>query len=186
MTTTDGDRVTRIARRKPLPGHEAAYEESVRGMFALMKGHKGFLGAELLPPEKDGGCYQVIVHFDTEGHLAQWDDSADRETALEQMRPHAQDEPSYRRLTGLEAFFQGPVVRASMHPPKHRMAFVTWLGIWPTASFFIFFVAPILNGWGLPFLAVTAINTILITLTMTYLLMPRLTKLMRGFLNPKR
>ncbi len=90
------------------------------------------------------------------------------------------------RLTGLESWFEGPVVPASMHPPRHRMALVTWLGIWPTASVFIFFLAPWLTSLGLPFLLVTAINTALITAVMTYLLMPRLTKLLRRFLTPPR
>lgn len=178
-------RVTRIARRRAIPGHEHQYEEGVRAMLAAMKTHRGFLAGELLPPDQPGGDYQVVVNFDTEENLAEWDASRDRQAALGALRPHALDEPDYRRLTGLEAWFEGPVVPASMKPPRLRMAFVTWLGIWPTASFFIFFVSPLLNQLGLPFLLVTAINTMLITAVMTYLLMPNLTKLMRGFLNPK-
>ena len=178
--------VTRIARRRPLPGHEEEYAGLIREMFALMKKHRGFLGADLIPPDAPGGCYQVVVNFDSEDHLAAWDASRDRDDILARMRDHAEAEPSYRRLTGLESWFEGPVVPASMHPPRHRMAFVTWLGIWPTASFFIFFVSPLLTRLGLPFLLVTAINTMLITAVMTYLLMPRLTRLMKGFLNPKR
>lgn len=176
--------VTRIARRRALPGHEDQYEARVREMFELMKRHRGFQGAELLPPDAPGGSYQVVVHFDTEGHLAAWDDSRDRETILASMRPHATEEPSYRRLTGLESWFAGPVVPASMHPPRARMAIVTWLGIWPTASAFIFFLAPVLTRAGLPFLLVTAINTALITLVMTFVLMPRLTRALRSFLTP--
>lgn len=178
--------VTRIARRRALPGHEDAYEAGVRDMLAAMKTHPGFRAAELLPPEQAGGCYQVVVNFDSEAHLAEWDGSADRARFLERLRPHAEDEPNYRRLTGLEAWFEGPVVPASLKPPRHRMAFVTWLGIWPTASLFIFFLSPVLVGLGWPFLLVTAVNTALITLVMTYLVMPNLTKLLKGFLFPKQ
>lgn len=177
--------VTRIARRRVLAGHERDYEDAVRAMFAAMKSHPGFRGAELLPPAAPGELYQVVTNFDSEAHLAQWDASRDRADALATMRPHAESEPTYRRLTGLESWFEGPVVPASMKPPRLRMAFVTWLGIWPTASFFIFFLAPVLTKAGLPFLLVTAINTLLITAVMTYLLMPRLTRLMKGFLNPR-
>lgn len=178
--------VTRIAHRRALPSHEGAYEGLVREMFALMRAHAGFLGAELIPPDAPGGRYQVVVNFDSEEHLAQWDVSRDRASILEQMVPHAEAEPSYRRLTGLESWFSGPVVPASMKPPRFRMAVVTWLGIWPTASFFIFFVAPLLTSWGWPFLLVTALNTALITAVMTYLVMPRLTRALKGFLTPKR
>lgn len=178
--------VTRIAHRRALVGHEGEYEDAVRAMFEVMRRYPGFIGAELIPPAAAGERHQVVVNFDTEQHLAEWDDSRDREVALAAMRPHAEAEPTYRRLTGLESWFSGPVVPASMHPPRLRMAFVTWLGIWPTASFFIFFLAPLLTRWGLPFLLVTAVNTMLITAVMTYLLMPRLTRLLKGFLNPGR
>ena len=101
--------VTRIARRRALPGHEAEYEARVREMFALMKQHAGFRGAELIPPDAAGGSYQVVVHFDSEEHLAEWDASRDREHILSLMKPHAEASPDYRRLTGLEAWFEGPV-----------------------------------------------------------------------------
>lgn len=178
--------VTRIARRRALPGHEDAYVGLVREMFTRMKAHAGFQGAEIIPPDAPGGSYQIVVNFDSEQHLAAWDASRDRESLLGQLREHSETEPVYRRLTGLESWFEGPVVPASMHPPRHRMALVTWLGIWPTASVFIFFLAPWLTSLGLPFLLVTAINTALITAVMTYLLMPRLTKLLRRFLTPPR
>ena len=69
-----------------------------------------------------------------------------------------------------------------MHPPRVRMAVVTWLGIFPTVSFFLWFVLPYLQS--LPFLPRTAILTALIVMTMTWVVMPRLTRLMRGWLNP--
>lgn len=177
--------VTRVARRRALTGHEREYEELVREMFSLMRQRKGFVGADLIPPPEPGGDYQVVVNFSSEDALAGWDASRERSTILARMRPHAEGEPEHRRLSGLEAWFSPAVVPATMHPPRHRMAFVTWLGIWPTASLFTFFLSPVLVAWGWPFLLVSAVNTILITGCMTYLVMPRLTKAMRGFLNPQ-
>jgi antibiotic biosynthesis monooxygenase (ABM) superfamily enzyme len=46
----------------------------------------------------------------------------------------------------------------------------------------LYFVAPYLQG--LPFLPRTALLTALIVMTMTWGVMPRLTRWMRGFLNP--
>ncbi len=187
-TPTPGDaaRITRIARRRALPGHETQYESLVREMFTLMKKHHGYLGADLIPPERPGDDYQVTVNFATEHDLAGWDTSKDRERIMARMREHAEGEPEHRRLSGLEAWFEPAVVPASMHPPRHRMGLVTWMGIWPTASFFIWFLSPILTGWGLPFLLVTMINTALITLVMTYLVMPQLTPRMKWFLFPTK
>jgi antibiotic biosynthesis monooxygenase (ABM) superfamily enzyme len=102
----------------------------------------------------------------------------------------AEGEPQHRVLTGLEAWFEPAVVPATMHPPKHRMGFVTWLGIWPTASFFIWLLS-VLPVWpdgsallaNVPFLVRTLVITLAITAVMTYLMMPRvLTPMFKGWL----
>lgn len=175
--------VTRIARRRAQPGKEAAYEALVREMFQQMRASRGFLGAELLPPLDAGGEYQVVVNFASEADLQGWDACPARASLHQRMREVAEAEPEYRSLSGLEAWFAPAVVPASMHPPRVRMAVVTWLGIFPTVSFFLWFVLPYLQN--LPFLPRTAILTALIVMTMTWVVMPRLTRLLRGFLNPQ-
>lgn len=174
--------VTRIARRRAQPGKAAGYEALVREMFGLMQSHQGFLGAELLPPQAPETDYQVVVHFASEAALQAWDDSPARAEIHQRMREFAENEPDYRRLSGLEAWFTPAVVPASMHPPRVRMAVVTWLGIFPTVSVFLWLVAPLLQP--LPFLLRTALLTALIVITMTWLVMPRLTRMMKRWLNP--
>lgn len=173
--------VTRIARRTPTPGREQEYEELIRSMFAKMHQFPGFLGAELIPPESNGGDYQVIVHFASEADLSRWDTSTERFKLQRKISLIAKAEPQYRRLVGLEAWFATAVVPASMHPPRIRMAFVTWLGIFPTVSIFLYALGPLLQD--LPFLARTAVLTILIVISMTWVIMPRLTKWMRPWLS---
>ena len=175
--------VTRIARRRARPGHELEYEALLREMFATMRGSPGFLGADLLPPEEDGGDYQVIVRFASEAALQQWDECDARAALHERMRAAAEDEPAYRRLSGLEAWFAPAVVPASAHPPRARMAVVTWMGIFPTVSVVLGLVAPLLQP--LPFLPRTAVLTALVVVAMTWGVMPRLTRLMRPWLNAK-
>lgn len=174
--------VSRIARRRALPGKEAEYELLIREMFALMRSSPGFISADLLPPEQAGDEYQVIVHFSSEVALQEWDKSPARSAIHARMRSVAESEPEYRRLSGLEAWFTSAVVPASMHPPRIRMAFVTWLGIFPTVSLVLWYIAPLLQP--VPFLLRTALLTLLVVITMTWVVMPRLTKLMRGWLNP--
>ncbi|HPE04091.1 MAG: antibiotic biosynthesis monooxygenase [Thauera sp.] len=177
-------RVTRIARRRARPGHEAAYEAMLREMLAKMREHKGFLGGDLIPPEAPGEEYQLVVRFASEAELQAWDMSDARGALLERMKAVAEGEPEFRKLSGLEAWFEPAVVPATMHPPRARMALVTWLGIFPTVSFFLWFVLPWIQP--LPFLPRTAVLTALIVVTMTWVVMPRLTRVLRGFLNPPR
>jgi antibiotic biosynthesis monooxygenase (ABM) superfamily enzyme len=163
-----------------VPGQEAAYEALVREMFGQMRASKGFLAADLLPPEAPGD-YQVVINFASEADLAAWDACPARAAIHARMREVAEAEPEYRSLSGLEAWFAPAVVPASMHPPRARMAVVTWLGIFPTVSFFLYFVRPTCRGCpSCPARLLTG----LIVMTMTWVVMPRLTRWMRGFLNP--
>ncbi|WEN41969.1 hypothetical protein CKCBHOJB_01551 [Thauera sp. GDN1] len=181
-TASSPARITRIARRRARPGREAEYEVMLREMLASMRKHKGFQGGDMIPPETPGEEYQLVVRFASEAELQAWDMSEDRLELLERMKEVAEGEPEFRKLSGLEAWFEPAVVPASMHPPRARMALVTWLGIFPTVSFFLWFVAPWLQP--IPFLPRTALLTALIVITMTWVVMPRLTRLLRGFLNP--
>lgn len=182
--TANQSAITRIARRRALPGHAGQYEELVREMFGLMRRHRGFLGADLLPPEGEGGQHQVVVHFASEDDLAHWDGSAERREILARMRPHAEDEPEHRRLSAIDEWFLGPDVPSGTRVPRWKTAVVTWLGIWPLASIVLWFLAPVWKDLGLPFLVATAINVVLIVGAMVYLVSPALTKALRGFLVP--
>ncbi len=177
-------RVTRIARRRARPGCEAEYEAMLREMLTRMRAHKGFLGGDMIPPEVAGEPHQLVVRFASEAELQAWDASEERRALLERMKDVAEGEPAFRELSGLEAWFEPAVVPATLHPPRARMAFVTWLGIFPTVSLFIWLVLPWLEP--LPFLLRIALLTGLIVITMTWVVMPRLTRLMRAFLNPVR
>jgi antibiotic biosynthesis monooxygenase (ABM) superfamily enzyme len=180
----DPGRVTHIATRRAKPGREADYESLISELFAVMRQQPGFRGAELIPPTVAGGDYQVVTHFDSEEALAAWDASRERSGLLGRLREVADGEPDYCRLAGLEAWFAPVVVPASMHPPRHRMALVTWLGIWPTVSLVLWLLGPLWQRLHLPYLLVTALNTLLIVAVMTFVVMPRLTRWMRGFLTP--
>ncbi|MCA0336254.1 MAG: antibiotic biosynthesis monooxygenase [Actinobacteria bacterium] len=179
----DVGRVTRIATRRALPGREAEYKAVVSDLFAAMATSPGFVGAELIPPPETGGEYQVVTHFAREEALAAWDASDHRERVLERLRTVGEGEPAYRRLTGLEAWFAPAVVPATMHPPRHRMALTTWLGIFPTVSLVMWLLGPLWTRLRLPFLLAVALNTALIVVLMTWVVMPRVTRWLRPFLT---
>lgn len=180
---TQPGHVTRIARRRAQPGKEREYEATVREMFLHMQKTPGFLGAEMIPPHNPGDEYQVVVNFASEAALAGWDACPARAEMHRRLREVADTEPEYRSLSGLEAWFAPAVVPASMHPPRARMALVTWMGIFPTVSLVLWLIEPLVRPY-LPFLPKVALLTGLIVATMTWGVMPRLTRLMRGFLNP--
>lgn len=176
--------VIRIARRRVRSGCEAAYGALVGEMFQQMQAYRGFLGAELIPAHGPDSEHQVIIRFSSEDALANWDASMARSDLLARMCKLADTDPEYRCLSGLEAWFTPAVVPATMHPPRARMALVTWMGIFPTVSLILWLIEPMVRPY-LPFLPKVAVLTGLIVATMTWGVMPRLTRLMRRFLDSR-
>jgi hypothetical protein len=175
--------VVRVAVRKALPHCGAAYEALLRGMFSDMKTFPGFVSADVIPPSREGGEYQVVTKFEAQADLARWDQSEAHAEWLSRLDAVAEGSPAYRVITGLEAWFAPEVVPASVHPPRWRMTLATWLGIFPTASLLIGFVGPLLQP--LPFLIRTAVLTGLIAFAMSYVVMPRLARWLKPWLTAK-
>ncbi|RBP06281.1 hypothetical protein DFR50_13259 [Roseiarcus fermentans] len=175
--------VVRVAARRALALCAPAYEALLRGMFADMKAFPGFVSADVIPPATEAGAYQVVTKFATEADLERWDASDAHAAWLGRLATVAEGEPDYRVITGLEAWFSPEVVPASVNPPRWRMTLATWLGIFPTASLVLWFVAPLLGF--LPFLLRTALLTGLITFAMSYGVMPRLARWLRPWLTRK-
>lgn len=172
MNTTATPPVMRIARRRAKAGCADAYEALVRGMFADTQKFPGFLGAELIPPATDGGEYQVVLRFATQADIDRWDLSDQRSLWHKRLRSVAEGDPEYRLLSGLEAWFTLPQTPVNHPPVRWKMALITWLGIFPTVSLLLAFVAPLLAS--LPFLLRTAVITGLVVVIMTWGIMPRL------------
>lgn len=174
--------VFRVVRRRVKPGCEEAYEVLIRGMFDEASRFPGYLSAALIPPESPQGEYQIIQRFATEQDLERWNQSEERATWHDRLRPLAEGEPEYRLLTGLDVWFAPEVLPAATPPSRVRMTVVSWLGIFPTVSFLLWFVAPVLAP--LPFLLRTALFTAMVAIAMSYLVMPRVTRWMKWWLRP--
>jgi len=170
--TTPAAPVMRIARRRAKPGCAQAYAALVQGMFADARQVPGFLGAELIPPVGEDGEYQVVLRFASQADMDRWDRSPQRTLWHRRLRAVAEGDPEYRLLSGLEAWFALPLVPTGNPPRRWKMALLTWLGIFPTVSLLLAFVAPHLAA--LPFLLRTAVITGLVVLIMTWGVMPRL------------
>ena len=177
-----------VAERRAKEGCGPAYEAVVGGMFNAAREFPGFQAATVTPPSSPDGKYHVVMRFDSEANLEHWKDSDVRLEWQRRIDSVAEGEPEFTFLTGLEAWFTGPVIPGSKPPKRWKMALLTWLGLIPTVSLVAAMLGPVWNG-DLPFSAftwklvwTTALNTGVITLFMTYLVMPNLTKLFRPFI----
>lgn len=176
--------VVRVAHRRARAGCQEAYEAVLRGMFQAAGTFPGFMGADIAPPLKPGDEHRVTMKFATEADLERWDNSDERLRWHEALLPLTEGPPEYHLLSGMEAWFVPPSTAIANPPSRARMTVVTWLGIFPTVSLFLWFVAPHLAA--LPFLVRTAIITALVVPTMTYIVMPRLTRWLKPWLHASR
>lgn len=105
--------VMRVARRRARPGCREAYEALARGMIEDASKYPGFLGADLLPPDQQGGEHRIVTRFASEADMQRWNASAERRAWHERMRPVAEGDPEFRVLTGLEAWTKSWAARAA-------------------------------------------------------------------------
>jgi antibiotic biosynthesis monooxygenase (ABM) superfamily enzyme len=181
---TDGPVTTTVTRRVK-PGHEASYEQFLEGIIAAATRCPGHLGVEVFRPQSAAaGEYRVVYRFDTQEHLRAWLDSDEHAAWLQRAEPHVIGPMRTQFMTGLESWFTLPGQPGTPPPPPYKMALVTWATIFPLITLVVIVIGPRIEGLALvPRLAITTAVTVPI---MTWIVMPRVTRLLRGWLYPHR
>jgi antibiotic biosynthesis monooxygenase (ABM) superfamily enzyme len=89
-----------------------------------------------------------------------------------------------QRATGLEAWFTLPGERAIVPPPRWKQLLATLVGAYPLVVLLSAFVLPRIAGW--PLLVRSAVLPVVLLTVMTYVVMPPLTRCLRGWLYQGR
>jgi hypothetical protein len=184
VQTTSADRsVTVVVRRLVKPERQLQFEEWAKGVIAEAGKFPGHMGATLLTPALTGGSENLLVfRFDTEPHLAAWNQSAAKTEWLGKIADSVVGDAEARSATGLEYWFHLPGVRVSGAPSRVRMAFATFLGILPlTLAAALYLPAPLLK---LPVALRVGVVSAIIVIMMTYVVMPLLTRMLKRWLFP--
>ncbi len=175
--------VTSVVTRRVKPGHEHSYEQFLEGIIAAATRFPGHLGVEVFRPESaSAGEYRVVYRFDTRDHLRAWLDSDEHAAWLERAEPHVIGPVRRQYLTGLETWFTDPGRPGAPPPPRYKMALLTWATIFPLITLVVVVLNPMLIG--LPLVLRLAITTGVTVPLMTWVVMPRATRLLRGWLYP--
>ena len=174
--------VTVTVARRVAPGMEPEFEQWYDGIIACAARFPGFLGAGILRPREAGQDWHVVYRFADQSALKRWESSPERAGWLDRAHTFA-EETGVQRVSGLETWFSLPG-RTAPAPPKWKMAAVTLVAIIPLVLLMNVSVLPLLDGW--PLVARTLIFSGTLTLLMTWVVMPRLTRLFRRFLYGPR
>ena len=169
--------VSRIAK----PGKEREFEEWMAGVCTVASKFEGHRGFTVLRPANQRREYILIFRFDSVEHLEIWNHSPERNDWISRAKPLTVGDPRVELTTGLEHWFTLP--DASVQPPRHKMALLTWVAVFPIILLFSIVVLPYLAvlPWPLP----TMIMSATLVLLMTYLVMPRVARLFAWWLMPR-
>jgi antibiotic biosynthesis monooxygenase (ABM) superfamily enzyme len=177
--------VTTTVTRRIRPGHEAAYEAFLAGISGAARAFPGYLGVEVFrPADGQGGEYRTVYRFDSVAHLRAWQSSAERAAWLARAEPHVAGPMRTQVLTGLEGWFTLPSQPGVPPPPPYKMALVTWATIFPLITLVVVATAPLVGAW--PLAARLAVTTGVTVPLMTWVVMPRVTRLLHPWLYPDR
>jgi hypothetical protein len=145
----------------------------------------GYLGSEVLrPSDSDDDEYRIVFRFDHASNLHAWENSEERRRWLRKSRPMLHEEEKVHVLTGLETWFTLPSKAGEPAPPRYKMAAVTWLAVFPVVMVIFSLFGQWLNL--LPTLLRTLVFTLVMVTLMTYVIMPRMTRLFSFWLYPDR
>ena len=161
------------------PGRGAEFEQWAHDITVAAGKYPGNLGATWV---RAAGAYHVIYRFADHMMFHDWHESTERRDFLKRLEPIA-TLVTDDHLTGMETWFALPKQPGRPAPRKWKMVVATWLGVFPLLTLLQWLVAPRLAS--LPLFARVMLVTFVVVVVMTYLVMPRLTQLLKSWLYPE-
>jgi uncharacterized protein len=185
MTTSIDKALTVVVSRRVIKGNEAEFEALSAEMTRRASAFPGYLGATMFrPASPDDPEYRIVFKFDNEKSLAAWEESEQRAELLETIEGLLVT-PSEREVTdGIVAWFTLPGHNPVKPPPKHKMAMVSWLGLYPAVTLVFLLFGGLLEQ--VPLLLRTLIVTAVVMFLMSYVIMPHMTRWFSFWLFPDR
>ncbi|HYV48931.1 MAG TPA: antibiotic biosynthesis monooxygenase [Myxococcaceae bacterium] len=176
--------LTMVIARRIKRGMEAAYEDWVRGVLAVAETFAGHQGATLLRPgAPEDREYVLVVRWATFEDLRRWNESPERNDWVRRAEPLA-EELKVTTQTGLETWFTIPGRPPPAPPSRAKMAVLSWVAIYPLIVALNATLGPYLGPLPMPLRAL--VTSLMLVPLMTWVVMPRVTKLFYRWLYPQR
>ena len=171
--------ITRQVKR----GCEREFEAALREFARESLREPGTMGVQLIEPVPgtDGCEYGILRSFESEAASREFYESDLFKNWQQRSAAMVVGEATRRRLHGLEAFFRDT---RRPPPPRWKMAVVTWIGVYPTVLLWSSLLPKLLPD--VPHLAMMALVITCSVITLTWGLMPLLTRLLARWLHADR
>lgn len=170
--------VTAVVTRRILPGWKSEYADWVNQVGTVASQFPGHQGVTYKVKGEKGECH-VVFRFDTVEHLRGWEESEERRKWLAKIEHMVEGKDRIKVLTGLEFLFAD-----QLHPKAYKMALVLITVIFTLLMLLSPLVSLLFSAWpGVPSWLVTLFQVSLLVSLMTYLIMPRVTRLLMPWLT---
>jgi uncharacterized protein len=175
--------VVSVSRHTVIQGKDQEYEAWLREIVPIVGSAEGQRGINVIRPHMGSRTYTIVLHFDVLEHLEQWLDSEVWKRLILEVQHLLQDGDQVEIKTGLEFWFRPPDSGQKRAKP-YKQFLITLSVIFPLTMLVpwlltpLFRAAPILGASAITHFLVAAIVVAL----MTYVIMPRYTRLMAAWL----
>jgi len=177
--------ITIVVSHYVKPGLEQQFEMALHTVIEQAKQFSGYQGVQIIRPDsKSNQAYLLLIRFDNEVTYQAWEQSDIRRMWSQKLQTFIHKESQVRFQEGLEFWFSDPHTSTPVPPTKWKMAFLTWLVIYPlilllsnVAGFYLGFLPPSVR---------LLLVSMTLVATMTYVLMPWITKTFAFWIFPKK
>lgn len=155
--------------------------------------YPGFLGSGWVRAGEHSNSWHMLYRFSGEETLVAWENSPERDWWLSSGKQFMQQSRVEKR-TGIEGWFDEPTAvtidvsgEAVGPPPRWKQAISIWLGFFPLNLVFTLLVTWLVPFWtDIGILLRVLITTLILAPTMTFWVLPFVTRLLRNWLVPAR
>ncbi|MBE9045785.1 antibiotic biosynthesis monooxygenase [Pleurocapsales cyanobacterium LEGE 10410] len=173
---SDKQQVTAVICHLVKPGQERKYEQWLHEVSAVAQQFEGHSGVSFIRPTDPANPeYAIVLKFDCYKNLQNWLDSPVRRRWIDKAKPFVQQDQRIQVLTGLETWFTVPGKRGQPPPKRYKMSILTTLAVFLVSQPLSQILGPLLQF--IPSLLRALILTFLTVLLLTYVIMPRVTRL---------
>jgi antibiotic biosynthesis monooxygenase (ABM) superfamily enzyme len=163
------------------PGTEQRYEEWTREILDAVSRYSGYMGREVFLPTAGNRKYTIIVRFDNEENLKGWTESDARKEFISRAGDLLEKGDQNEVRTGIDFWFTPEGTR----PPKAWKQFLlTASAVYPLSLILPRLLAPLYRAapaLGHPLIS-ALVMAALLTGLLTFVIMPRYTRLVRRWL----
>ena len=167
-----------VIERRARPGAEEALRTWAEQFVAEASGSPGHEGGSVLSAA-GSRSHVILLRFGSAAALNEWQGSRAYEALMRAADEISLPGEATQVRSGLETWFTLPDMPAPIKPPpKWKMALVTWVALLPMVIALAYVFAPL----QLSFLVQASLSTAIPVAMLTWVVMPRLTRMLYGWL----